>query len=177
MKTRLPTLVTEAEFLSWPEGMNKVELLDGTVVRSPAPRYGHQEILRRLVVALSLWSDGRDVTVGQSPCDIRFGRDRVLQPDAFVILGRIPLATTGPLTRIPELCIEVLSQDSSYDRVTKRLVYAASGVREFWAVDPGGCLERWIGEGIVRCEGITDVLRTPLLEGLEVDVPSLFAER
>ena len=176
MKMKLPDRTSEADFLSWPESMSKLELLDGDVIASPAPRYGHQEVLRRIVLALDLWARGRGVTVGLSPCDIRFRPGRILQPDAFVILDRIPLATTGPLARIPELCIEVLSRDATYDRVTKRLVYAAAGVREFWAVDLAGHVERWTGEGLVEAETITDVLRTPILDGFELDVPALFAE-
>lgn len=176
MKTKLPDRTSEADFLSWPESMSKIELLDGDVVASPAPRYGHQEILRRMVLALGNWALGRRVTVGLSPCDIRFGPGRILQPDAFVVLDRIPLATTGPLTRIPEICIEILSRDATYDRTTKRLVYAAAGVREFWAVDLAGTIERWTGEGLVEAETITDVLVTPLLDGFELDVPAFFAE-
>ena len=176
MRAKPPTLVSEEEFLSWPEGTNKIELLDGLVVRSPAPRYGHQEVLVRLVEGLRYWARGRRVTVGQSPCDIRFGPDRVLQPDAFVIFDRIPLATTGPLVHIPEICIEVLSQDPAYDRVTKRLVYASSGVREFWAVDVAGSVERWTGEGLADCETITELLSTPLLPGFALDVAALVAE-
>ena len=121
MKTAVdPHLVraTEAEFLGFPESMQKIELIDGDVVRSPAPTVDHQEILRRLLFEISAWARGRAVFVGQSPCDVRFGPERILQPDAFVILERIPRSWKGPITRVPELCIEVFSRDIAYDRMT-----------------------------------------------------------
>ena len=76
------TLVSESEFLALPESHDKVELIDGEVIVSPSPTFWHQEVLRRLVHRLSRWADGRpDVTIGQSPLDVRFGRDRILQPE------------------------------------------------------------------------------------------------
>lgn len=168
--------MTEAEFLSWPESTGRLELIDGDVVAQPSASYGHQETLGRLVFALRAWAQGRAVTVAQSPCDIRFGPNRILQPDAFVILARVPLSHAGPITRIPELCIEVLSRDARYDRVTKRLVYAAAGVREMWLVDLSGLVERWTGVGLLEAETVTTVVRTPLLDGFELDVQELVAE-
>jgi Uma2 family endonuclease len=168
--------VSEAEFLSWPESTGRIELIDGLVVRRPAASFGHQKVLMRLVRRLEDWADGRPVTVGQSPCDVRFGNNRILQPDAFVIFEPTRLSHRGPITRIPELCIEVLSQDERYDRVTKRRIYAEAGVRELWLVDIAGVVERWTGEGLESMETIATTLRTPLLDGFELDVQALVAE-
>lgn len=169
-------VVSETEFLSWPESMSRIELIDGLVVRSPAPTFGHQEVLRRLVFALNRWAEGRDVTVGQSPMDVRFGPSRILQPDAFVALARRPFREEGPLTRIPELCIEVLSRREARDRVTKRDLYAAGGVSELWTVSLDGFVERWTGRDLALVERIEATLRTPLLDGFELDVTTLFPE-
>ena len=176
MPKLLPTRVTEAEFLSWPESTQRVELIDGGVVAQPAATYGHQEALGRIVRALSNWADGRGITIIQSPCDIRFGPNRILQPDAFVILESTPMSHRGPLTRVPEICIEVLSRDADYDRVTKRLIYAEAGVAERWLVDLAGSIERWTDAGLVTAETITTILRTPLLVDFELDVQSLVAD-
>lgn len=155
--------------------MQKVELIDGDVVRSPAPTLQHQEILRRLLLEIGSWARGSMVLVGQSPCDVRFGPERILQPDAFVILERIPHGLQGPITRVPELCIEVLSRDIAYDRVTKRLLYAEAGVKELWLVSPAGSIERRTGLHLAEAEIVTDALGTPLLEGFQLDVAELFA--
>src|SRR5262245_26365847 len=126
MQPRRRTLVSEAEFLSLPESTQKVELLDGEVIASPSPTLWHQELLQRLIVSLREWAAraGAKVTIGQAPLDVRFEPGRVLQPDAFVILDVMPRDQAGPLTRVPEICVEILSTDRVYDRVTKRMIYA-----------------------------------------------------
>src|SRR6185369_7742053 len=124
--------VTEAEFLSLPQSNQRLELIDGEVIVPPSPEFWHQRILLRMLVGLERWAEQQTapVTVIQSPMDVRFGPNRILQPDAMVFLARIPGNHRGPIDRIPEICIEVLSTDRVYDRVTKRLVYAAAGVQE-----------------------------------------------
>ena len=169
--------VTEAEFLSLPESNQRVELIDGEVIVPPSPEFRHQEILVRTVEAFRQWARQQQtpVTVAQSPLDVRFGPNRILQPDAMVFLARIPGSQRGPIDRVPEICVEVLSTDRVYDRVTKRLVYAAAGVQEYWVVDVNAFIERWRGSGLVEEEILRDRLVTPLLPGFELDLPRLFA--
>lgn len=172
-------VVSEAEFLRLPESTAKVELLDGEVVVSPSPTYWHQEIVGRLIVALRTWAatQSQFVTVGHAPLDVRFAPGRILQPDVFVLFGRVPRRQRGPLERIPDLCIEVLSDDRVHDRVTKRLIYAAAGVREYWVVEPAGLVERWTGKRFERSERLTTKIVTPLLPGLRLDLRQLFATK
>lgn len=177
MLARRPALVTEEEFLSLPETMQKVELIDGEVIVSPAPSPGHQELVGRLYYALSTWARTRkDVTVGLSPVDIRFAPDRILQPDLFVMFERIRRDARGPITRIPELCVEVLSGDRVHDRVTKRMIYAAAGVREYWIVEPMPLIERRTGPGLAVEDVVEGVLTTPLLPGFSLDLAELYAD-
>ena len=76
----------------------------------------------------------------------------------------------GPIDRVPDLCIEVLSTNRVYDRLTKRFVYAAAGVRELWLVEPSGSVERWSGEGLESAEALAATLTSPLLPGLTADL-------
>jgi Uma2 family endonuclease len=170
-------LVTEEEFLHLPESTDKIELVDGEVIVSPSPGYWHQEILGRLVSALRSWAvrQRAAVTVGQAPLDVRFGRNRILQPDAFVVFGRIEPAHEGPIDRVPELCTEVLSSNRVHDRVTKRLLYAAAGVREYWTVDPAGPVERWTGPGLSDGAAVRGLLTSSLLPRFRLDLRRLFA--
>ena len=112
--------------------------------------------------------------VGQASLDVRFGPGRILQPDAFLMLDGVPLDVEGPLDQIPDLCVEVLSTNRAYDRLTKRVVYATSGVRELWLVEPSGCIERWSGQGLNEVEELATSLESPLLPGLRLDVEALF---
>ena len=170
-------LVTEAGFLSLPESMQRMELIDGEVYVPPSPTYWHQETLSRIMTALRGWAAKQPgpVTVCQAPMDVRFGAGRILQPDGFVLFSSVPPQHEGPIAEAPALCIEVLSTNRAYDRVTKRYIYAEAGVRELWSVEPAGFVERWSGDGLSRCEAIQDVLRSPLLPGFELPLPATFA--
>ncbi len=172
-------LATEEEFLRLPESLQKVELIDGEIIVSPSPDYWHQEILRRIVFALGGWAlkQRKPVAVCQSPLDVRFGRGRILQPDAFILFGAVARSHKGPVDRVPELCIEVISSNRVHDRITKRLVYAAAGVKEYWVVDPGGIIERWTGPGLSKATAVRSRLTTTLLPGFSLDLPALFASR
>ncbi len=176
MARRRRVLTSEAEFLALPESVDKIELLDGEVQVSSPPTLFHQLVLGRIFVKLSIWAEGREPRpfVGQSPLDVRFGANRILQPDALVVLGEVDATAKGPLSQVPDLCVEVVSTDRVYDRVTKRMIYAAAGVREFWVVELAGMIERWTGPGLQTVEEVTSVLETPLLPGLSIDVEALF---
>lgn len=178
MQTRRPTLVSEEGFLSLPESMEKIELIDGEVIMSPAPNTWHQELLLRIVFALRSWAQRAAPTafVGISPLDVRFGPDRILQPDAIVVLSGVSLQAVGPIDRIPDLCIEVLSSNRAYDRLTKRHVYAEAGVSEYWVVEPSGVVERWFGPGLGQSEVCAERLATSLLPGFELDLSELFRQ-
>lgn len=171
-------LVSEAEFLALPESLDKVELLDGEVIVSPSPSYWHQEVLQRIVFALLAWArkaaPSPEITIGQAPLDVRFGPGRILQPDAFVLFGRVAADHVGPVDQTPVICIEVLSSNRAHDRITKRFIYGAAGVRELWVVEPAGLVERWSGEGLGQVEELRGTLHTHLLPGFELDLPLLF---
>jgi Uma2 family endonuclease len=176
MQAHVRTLVSEAEFLALPESTDKIELLDGEVIVSPSPTFWHQEVLRRIVLSLGQWATqrGARVTIGQAPLDVRFQQGRILQPDAFVILDVVPRDQSGPLARVPEICIEVLSTDRVYDRVTKRMIYAQAGVQEYWVVEPAGLIERFSGPNLAQIEELRGHLTTPLLVGYDLDLDDLF---
>jgi len=177
MSTLAKSHVSEAEFLSLPESVEHMELIDGEVIVAPSPLYWHQEVLSRLVFHLRFWAKGRpEVTIGQSPLDVRFAPGRILQPDAMVFLATIDRKTAGPIARVPEICVEVLSDDRVYDRVTKRYIYADAGVAEYWIVDPAGHVEVLSGAALRNEQVVTDRLTSPLLPGFELDVQGLFAE-
>jgi Uma2 family endonuclease len=173
-----PAYVSEEAFLALPETTDKVELVDGEVIVPPSPSFYHQEVVGRLGAELRQWAkeQAQPITIGQAPLDVRFAPGRILQPDLFVLFARVPFDHAGPLDVIPELCIEVISGRPSYDRFTKRVIYAEAGVQELWTIEPGMFVERWTGEGLRQVEKLDTSLDSDLLPGFSVTIASLFAQ-
>ena len=167
---------TEEEYLALPESIQRMELLDGELVCEPSPGLAHQEHVGALFAALRSWaqscSPSPSVLLG--PLDIRFAPGRILQPDVCVFLEPLPRDTATPIVRVPDLCIEVVSQRRTYDRVTKRLIYAEAGVREMWTLLPTGqTVERWTGPRLERREELRDRVVSPLLPGFSLAIATL----
>src|SRR6187200_643905 len=70
------------ESRAWP----RYELVYGELLVSPASRAWHQEIVKRLVIALDAYLKREPVGhVFMAPADISWGRpDTIVQPDVFV---------------------------------------------------------------------------------------------
>lgn len=171
--------VTEEEFLDQPESTERVELIDGEIYVAPSATYVHQLICREVTYQLEVWLRARpepQPVVCQAPCDIRFGRDRILQPDVFVFIDSRPGTDEMPLRAIPDLCIEVLSQKRTYDRITKRAIYAEAGVRELWTIDPRGFVERWSGPHLDERLSCIETLTTPLLPDFVLNISAVFPQ-
>lgn len=170
---------SEEDFLALPETSRRVELLDGELVREPSATFGHQERVSQLVASLRRWAAGRSPRpdIGLSPLDVRLAPGRILQPDVFVHLAPLPRPVQMPIETVPDLCIEVVSRNRVYDRVTKREVYAGAGVREYWTVVAElGFVERWTGPRLREREEVRDRLVSALLPAFELDVVDLLRE-
>ncbi len=118
-----------------PDDGLRYELVDGTLLVSPAPTKVHQRAVGRLYLLLTSVCPP-DLEVFLAPTDYQPTRGRSLQPDLLVVRRDDPgdAAVTTPLT----LAVEVLSPSSrSVDRVLKRELYEQSGVQAYWVVDPG----------------------------------------
>lgn len=166
-------LISEEEFLALPETHERLELIDGEVYPSPSPVAAHQALVLDLGSELRLWARrSPPASVGLAPLDVRLAPGRIVQPDLFVLLGGAP-PREGIVHGVPELVVEVLSERRGYDRLTKRLIYAEAGVREYWMVD------RWRGvievaHGLTTVAEVEETLESALLPGFTLDVKALF---
>ncbi len=125
---------TVADLALLPDDGLRYELVDGTLLVSPAPSKLHQRSVGHLYVLL-LAACPVELEVFLAPTDYQPTATRSLQPDLLVVRRDDPgdAAVTTPLA----LAVEVLSPSSrSVDRVLKRELYEQAGVAAYWVVDP-----------------------------------------
>lgn len=135
---------TRDDVLVLPDDGPRYELVDGRLLVTPSPSVRHQRAVWRLYdfVAPFVARHGLGLT-GLAPADLDLGAGQLLQPDLFVTPVANPAAWAE--VGIPILVVEVLSRSTArQDRTIKRRRYQASGVGEYWTVDPDARLvERW----------------------------------
>ncbi len=161
---------------------HRYEVIDGELFLTPAPRPHHQIVSGRLFVLLNRHVE--TLGLGQvffAPCDLVLSKFDVLQPDIFFIAEqRRAIIGEKYISEAPDLVVEVLSPSTAdRDRVKKAARYAKFGVREMWIADPDAkTIEVHVNaEGGFRRETTYaggDVLRSPLLPGLEIPLARVF---
>ena len=121
-----------------PDDGNRYETVHGELLVTPAPRAWHQEVLKRLMVRLSAYIETfKCGHLFQSPADISWGPDTLVQPDLFVV--DIEQARSMDWSQMKDLAlaVEVLSPTTArYDRYTKRRLYQEVGIPLYWIIDP-----------------------------------------
>ena len=117
-----------------PDDGHRYELVDGSLLVTPAPAVAHQVIVAGLVRLL--WEAHPPTTVVlPAPVDYVPEPTTVLQPD--VVVAERQEASERRLTRVPLLVVEVLSHSTRrHDLGSKRMAYAGYGVAAYWLVDP-----------------------------------------
>lgn len=165
-----------------PEDGNRHEVVAGELLVTPAPSWRHGDAVAELYVILRHYC--REHRVGHvkvAPQDVEFDQRNMVEPDLFVVPlvdGVKPLEWAA--VRRLLLAVEVLSPGTArYDRFTKRTLYQAREVPEYWIVDPHTrMVERW-RPGDERAELLADTLvwqPEDAVPGLTIDLPAYFAE-
>jgi Uma2 family endonuclease len=126
--------LTRADVETMPDDGHRYELVDGTLVVTPAPSRQHQRAVRNLVVVLTQACPGA-FEVLPAPFDVALSDDTVLQPD--VLVARRTDFTDRDLPTAPLVAIEVLSASTRrIDLMLKRSRYEAAGCPSYWVIDP-----------------------------------------
>ena len=161
----------------------RYELLDGKLMMVPAPNRKHQEILGRLHIELSRFTQERGLgKVYVAPFDVFLSDTDVVQPDLlFISRAREHMLTDDNVRGAPDLVIEILSPSTAdRDLGYKHDLYGRHGVLEYWIVDPMAETVAVHRQGNGRLElaatfGRPDTLRTALLDGLQLRLDDVFA--
>ena len=133
-----------ADYLTWDED-TKVELIDGEIFNmTPAPSRKHQQVLRELSTAFSVFLREKECEVFFAPFDVRLLAENkqdddihhVVQPDLLIVCDKEKLDEKG-CKGAPDMIVEILSPSSvKLDRWKKYQLYEKAGVKEYWLVDP-----------------------------------------
>ena len=173
---------TYEDYLHLPDDGKRWEIVKGELFMTPAPGTTHQRVSRELMYMLLEYVKQKDSgEVLYAPTDVVLSDRDVVQPDVLYISdSRRSIVTERNVQGAPDLVVEIVSSSTAkLDRVYKRRLYEQYGVQEYWIVDPdaktvevfllrGGHYEAYgtYGEG--------DVLQTPLLPLLAVDLREIF---
>lgn len=171
--------LTYEDLASLPEDGLRHEIISGNHSVTPSPSLRHQDIVlllgRAILNHLDANGGGR---VFVAPVDVRITERDVVVPDVvFVAADRLHILEGRLIDGTPSLIIEVVS-DARMDRVRKRDLYAKAGVTEYWIADPeADRFEIYLSEGNTFAKPKIlepgEILRTPLIPGLEIDVATL----
>lgn len=172
---------TYEEYSALPEG-TPCQLIGGEFVMSPAPTPYHQIISDNLHHLLGQFVRAHRLgRVIAAPIDVLFTEYDVYQPDLiFIATDRLSTIGDRRIEGAPDLVVEILSPSTAaYDLWDKRLVYEASGVREYWIVDPSRRMieiYRNVDGRFMRFDGGREKggLSSSLLPGLEVNPEEIF---
>jgi Uma2 family endonuclease len=180
--------LTYDDFVLFPADGLRHELIDGALCVTPAPLARHQEISVRLTMLIGSWLDVHPTGhLFHAPTDVVLGPHDVVEPDLLYVSNARAREVLAPehLTGAPELVIEITSPGTRpRDEALKHRLYERSGVLEYWVVDPNSETVRvWRSTAarfgapadLSRAEG--DVLRTPLIPGLELPLHRIFQSR
>lgn len=118
----------------------KAELIDGKLYLMGAPTRMHEFLIFNIAYRFKKHIEEQkgDCHVYVSKLGVRlFGDDKTwVEPDIVVACKKEILTDEG-CNGAPNLVVEVVSpSNSSYDYLTKMMIYQKAGVQEYWIVDP-----------------------------------------
>lgn len=127
--------LTRADLQDLPDDGHRYELIDGSLIVSPAPRHGHQIVVGNLYLLLRAACPAA-LQVILAPFAVALAEDTEVQPDLLVAPRE--QFTDRELPGPPLLAVEVLSPSTRrVDLLLKRDRLQAAGVPSYWLVDPG----------------------------------------
>ena len=169
---------TYDDLLAMPEddGLRR-EIIHGELFVNPAPVPRHALVAMSVSFELETYRRSFGGAVIASSVDLYLAHDTVVEPDVLYWkpehVDRIGERNVGP----PDLVVEISSPSTRRrDLTTKRELYAEFGIPEYWFIDlQANVIEVYrLGEP-VRVLRPGDVLTSPELPGLSIDVGALLA--
>lgn len=171
---------TEDDYYNIPEDV-RAELINGHLIYNmAAPTSTHQLLLMELAGTIREYIRSRNgkCRVVPAPFAVKLKEERatIVEPDISVICDPDKITQKG-CTGAPDWIIEIISPgNASHDYVTKLNLYAETGVREYWIVDP---MKKKIfvyhlenSHFDVETYTFEDRIKAGIYDDLEIDFPS-----
>src|SRR5438552_13301793 len=174
--------VTRNDYQEMPEGPPYFQVIEGELVMSPSANMFHQDIAGRIYAIILQFLEKKPLgEVFISPLDVFLSDVNVFQPDVvFVSNARRSILTEHGIEGAPDLVVEILSPGTArYDKGSKRKIYARTGVKELWIVDPElKSIQVYEltknAETPAATHGADSAFKSPLLPGLRIRVAAIF---
>lgn len=129
---------TYGDLFRLPDDGRQYEVIEGELYELPPPGERHQRT-SALIIQMILPSVARlGARWYHVPTGVFISGAEPVQPDLLMLLpGNQASVSERGIEGAPDLVVEILSPGNpKHDRVTKRLLYARGGVREYWLVSP-----------------------------------------
>lgn len=179
MELKKKSWKTVADMEALPEG-TRAELIDGVIYDMAAPTIAHQEIVSFLTWKIRdyIYSKNGKCKVFPSPFDVQLDKDdyTLVQPDISVICDKDKLSNGKRCVGAPDWVIEVVSPSTSdQDYSIKLDKYRASGVREYWIINPASerILIYYFEKGGYQILPIKAAVKSGIYPDLEIDFSSM----
>jgi Uma2 family endonuclease len=177
------------DYVLFPDNGKRHEIIDGDHFMSPSPSIKHQRVSRNLesIIDFFLKKEKMGERMGEifdAPCDVILSDYDIVVPDlVYVSKERKSIITEANIQGGPDLIVEILSPSyRNYDRVLKKDLYEAFGVKEYWIID--------LDEDAVEVYRLSlssrkflapevytrsQVLKTEVIPGIEIHLDGVFA--
>lgn len=174
---------TYEDYCRLPEDGMRYEIIEGVLYMSPAPITKHQRVSMKLAVRFENFAEKHDAgIVMHAPLDVILAKFATpVQPDiVFIAKKRRSIIKEKFVEGAPDILVEILSPSNWHvDRGKKAQVYAKSGVREYWIVDPEAeTIELYVRRkrayALVGKYRAGEIVRSETLLGLKVKVKEVF---
>ncbi len=133
--------MTDDEFFEFAPEDRKAELIGGVLVVPPPASDPHEDRQGFLITILRAYVRHKRLGVVRgSHTAVHLQTGENYEPDVlFVAADRAQIVRREGIFGAPDLVVELLSPGTAnYDWGVKRRVYAQSGARELWLIDPNG---------------------------------------